>query len=71
MLDLNRKPEKSKEEIEFDRLNKQYEDLFGAPYAFFIGISGVSWTETLEDIQRCIDTETPQKKPEYDPNFTY
>ena len=71
MLDLNRRPNKSEEEQRFDELNKTYEKLFGTSYAFFVGISGSSWAETLEDIQRCIDTGTPQKKPEYDPDFIY
>lgn len=71
MLDLNRKPQKTEDERRFDELNKKYEEMFGASYAFYIGISGSSWSETLEDIQRCIDTGTPQSKPEYDQNFIY
>ena len=71
MLDLNRKLQKSEEEQRFDTLNKKYEELFGVPYAFFIGFSSSSWDETLEDIQRCLDTGTPQKKPKYSPANIY
>lgn len=71
MIDLNRKPEKSKEEIEFDELNKQYEEKFGKSYGFFIGMYTPSWEEALKDIKKCLESGEPQRMPDYDENYIY
>ena len=70
MPDLNRKPNKSREEQEFDALNSEYAKMFGEPYAFYEGFSA-SWDEVLKDIKNCLATGKPQKAPDYDENCVY
>ena len=66
MIDFNVKPtEKSEHEKEFDRLNVEYEEKFGVPYGFSIGVDFKTWEETIVDIRRRIDENDPQKEPEY------
>lgn len=72
MIDFNRKPTpKSEEEKAFDELNEQYEEKFGVPYVFSIGVSGASWGETLADIRHRIKTGEPQPEPDYNPGDVY
>ena len=72
MIDFNAKPrEKSEQEKEFDLLNEQYEEKFGKPYVFNIGIDSMTWDETLADIRRRIAENDPQKKPDYESGVVY
>lgn len=71
MLDLNRKPKKSQEELEFDALNDQYVKTFGTPFEFFVGTYSPSWAEAIEDIRKCLETGIPQKPPEYEKGNLY
>ena len=71
MIDLNRKPEKSKEEIEFEELNKQYQEKFGKPFVFAVGMYAPTWKEALKDIQKCLSTGEIQRIPEYDKELLY
>lgn len=65
-MDFNRKPSpKCAEEIEFEELNKQYEEKFGEPYFFQIGIDSGSWQETLKDIRQRIANNDLKKEAEY------
>lgn len=72
MIDFNAKPrEKSEQEKEFDLLNEQYEEKFGKPYVFNIGIDSMTWDETLADIRRRIAENDPQNKPNYEQGIVY
>ena len=72
MIDFNVKPtEKSANEKEFNRLNEEYEEKFGEPYAFSIGIDMLNWEETLADIRRRIAENDPQPIPDYQPGNIY
>ena len=72
MIDFNKKPmAKCAEEIEFDRLNKQYEEKFGQPYFFQIGIDGGTWEETLADIRQRIANNDPKQEVEYEEGVIY
>ena len=72
MIDFNAKPrEKSEQEKEFDLLNEQYEEKFGKPYVFSIGIDSMTWEETLSDIRRRIAENDPQEQPDYTPGTVY
>ena len=72
MIDFNRKPmAKSAEEMEFDRLNKQYEAKFGESYFFQIGIDSGSWKEVLADIRRRIANNDPKREVKYKEGYDY
>ncbi len=72
MIDFSRKPSaKSADEQELDRLFDEYEEMFGKPYVFEIGINSNSIQETLADIRRRILEEDPQPEPEYKPGMLY
>ena len=71
MIDFNRKPQKSEQELEFEALNKQYEEKFGKPFCFSIGVYSPTWEETLKDIKKCLETGEEQVIPKYDNDFIY
>ena len=72
MIDFNREPSpKTEEEKAFDALNEQYEEKFGTPYVFAIGVDGRDWPEVLEDIRRRIEQGEPQPEPEYQQGDIY
>lgn len=72
MIDFNRKPtEKSEEEKAFDKVNAEYAEKFGAPYAIYYGLNDMTWAEMIADVRRRIDTDTPQEQPEYLPGADY
>ncbi len=72
MIDFDRKPtRKSDAEKELDALNKAYQEKFGKPYVFSIGINSATWEETLADIRRRIATGEPQADPDYEPGVDY
>ena len=72
MIDFNRKlSPKCSEEIEFDKLNKQYEAKFGRPYVFYIGIDSGSWQEVLQDIRQRIENNEPREEPKYKKGLVY
>lgn len=71
MLDLNRKPKKTQEELEYEALNGQYIEMFGEPYGLFVGTDSPTWAETIEDIKKCLETGKPQKPPEYEKGNLY
>ena len=72
MIDFNVKPrEKSEDERKFDKLNELYEEKFGNPYVFAIGIDSDSWDNVLSDIQKRIENNEPQPQPDYEPTTMY
>lgn len=72
MIDFTRQPsQKTEEEKAFDALNEEYEEKFGVPYVFSIGLDGSPWNEVLEDIRRRIAENDPQPKPDYEPGNNY
>ena len=72
MIDFSRKPSpKTEEEKAFDALNEKYEEKFGEPYVFAIGVDGRDWPEVLEDIRRRIEHGEPQPEPEYQQGDIY
>ena len=72
MVDFDRKPsDKSAEERAFDVLNAAYTEKYGKPYVFDFAQEAMTWQETLEDIQRRIDRDDPQKPPQYIPDVDY
>lgn len=72
MIDFSARPvQKSHEEKEFDLLNEQYEEKFGKPYFFAIGVDSLTWGEAIEDIKRRIETGETQPKPDYESGNVY
>ena len=72
MIDFTRKPSpKTEEEKAFDALNDEYEQKFGEPYVFSIGVDSQSWEETLADIRRRIAENDPQSVPDYQQGNLY
>ena len=63
--------EKTPEERQFDALNSEYEEKFGVPYYFAIGIDLPTWEDALADIRRRIAENDPQHSPDYDPKYVY
>jgi 2-oxo-4-hydroxy-4-carboxy--5-ureidoimidazoline (OHCU) decarboxylase len=72
MIDFDMKPrEKSEEERAFDALNAEYTAKFGKPYVFDFASDAMTMEETLADIRRRIDSNTPQEIPAYKPGVLY
>ena len=72
MIDFSARPvEKSQEEQEFDLLNEQYEEKFGKPYFFAIGVDSPTWAEAIADIKRRIETGEEQPEPDYESENIY
>lgn len=72
MLNFDRKPTpKSADELELESLQSAYEETFGVPYVFAIGINMDTMQETLADIRRRIADNDPQPTPEYEKGVVY
>ena len=72
MLDFDRQPSaKSADEIELENLMAAYQQTFGVPYVFAVGMDENTMQETLADIRRRIAEKKPQPAPEYKPGEDY
>lgn len=72
MLDFDRQPSaKSADEIELESLMAAYQQTFGVPYVFAVGMDENTMQETLADIRRRIAEKKPQPAPEYKPGEDY
>lgn len=72
MIDwMNRQPNKSAQEIEFDALNEKYTAMFGTPYVFDYAAESMTWDEAIADIRRRIANKDPQPAPDYKPGVDY
>lgn len=72
MLDFDRQPTpRSAEETELETLRDAYEETFGVPYVFAVGLNVDTMQETLADIRRRIAEHEPQPAPEYEKGVDY
>ena len=53
---LERNPQKPPEELEFERLDKEYYQKFGSQYVIQMFLTPAQWEEVNADVKRCIDT---------------
>lgn len=69
---LDIKPSKrTPEEAELEILREKYEQHFGKPYTFCIGISDMTMSETINDIKRRIATNEPQEEFKTEKDLIY
>ena len=68
---VERNPNKSEGEKEFERLDREYYKKFGRQYAIQMFLSPDQWGEINADIQRCLDTGEPQVLRPYVEGLTY
>lgn len=61
MMFTNRNPEKSPEEIEYERLDREYYKKFGRQYVIQICMGKAQWDEVNAAIKECIEQGEPQK----------
>ena len=66
-----RNPQKSPEELEFERLDREYYKKFGRQYVIQMFLSPDQWSEINADIQRCIDTGEVQTMKPYVEGLVY
>ena len=72
MLDFDRQPTpRSAEETELETLRDAYEETFGVPYVFAVGLNENTMHETLADIRRRIAEHDPQPAPKYEKGVDY
>ena len=72
MIDFDRKPTpRSAEESELELLRDAYEETFGAPYVFAVGLNENTMQETLADLRRRIAEHDPQPAPKYEKGVDY
>ena len=72
MLDFDRQPTpRNAEETELETLRDAYEETFGVPYVFAVGLNENTMQETLADIRRRIAEHDPQPAPEYQNGVDY
>ena len=67
---MNRQPNKSQQELEYDKLTAAYLKKFGKPWAEKWGF-GVSMAETLEKIRKCLADSQEQTLEEYKDGVVY
>lgn len=61
MMFTNRNPEKSSEELEYERLDREYYKKFGRQYVIQICMGEAQWDEVNAAIRECIEQGEPQK----------
>lgn len=67
---MNRKPLKTEQELEYDKLTAEYRKKFGKPWAEKWGF-GVSMAETIEHIRKCLEDNQEQVLEEYKDGVVY
>ena len=68
---VDRNPQKSPEELEFERLDREYYKKFGKQYVFQICLSHDQWDEVNAAIRECLETGEPQKLKPYVEGLVY
>lgn len=66
-----REPNKTEEEQELDAAMKAYENRFGERYAFQVGFGEGSIKDTIEEINRLIQTGEKQRLNDYKEGLLY
>ena len=68
---VERNPQRSPEEIEFDRLCREYYGKFGKQYVIQMFLSPDQWDEINAAIRECLETGEPQKLKPYVEGLVY
>ena len=68
---VERNPQKSPEELEFERLDREYYKKFGRQYVIQMFLTPAQWDEVNAAIQECINKGEPQKLKPYVEGLVY
>ena len=68
---VDRNPQRSPEELEFDRLDKEYYKKFGKQYVIQMFLQPSQWDEINAAIRECLETGEPQKLKPYVEGLIY
>lgn len=68
---VDRNPQRSPEEIEFDRLCREYYERFGKQYVIQMFLGPDQWNEINVAIRKCLETGKPQKMESYTEELVY
>lgn len=67
----DRNPQRSPEEIEFNRLCREYHEKFGVQYVIQMFVGPDQWNEINAAIRECLETGKPQKFSSYAEELVY